>query len=342
MSRVKPLLIGGIVFAFLLAAAGCIYSGLPNDGRPAEAETARVVFTVNPLFPPENPDFRDDVFSVRIDGTGFRRLTETGDAGEARFSPDGGLILYARHHDAAAFNYYLMDGDGSNQRLLTPEPVSGRVCWAPEAGLLLHDYYERERREWRLVLVAVGDGSRSEIPLPPGDMISYYLSPDGREVWIVVQESGLTSLYYRPLDAEVWREAAVDATLPAGAWLESVSMSGRYVLMGGLEDGNHYFGLFEREPGEPVLRQAGHWPRGAAHAWSEDDRLAYTTPSGIMVAEPGGGEPRLFWPREGITDHLLSWDGEAVIFTVRTPAEFLLAWTDGRQETELVRLGGAQ
>lgn len=342
MSRVKPLLIGGIVFAFLLVAAGCTYSGLPGDGQPAEAETARVVFTVNPLFPPENSDFRDDVFSVRVDGTGLTRLIETGDVGEARFSPDGGLILFARHHDGAAFNYYLMDGEGTNQRLLTPEPVSGRVCWAPDAGLLLHDRYERERREWRLVLVTTEADGRREIPFPPGRLTSFYLSPDGREVWTVVQESdGVTSLYYWPLEAETWRKAAVDAELPAGAWLESVSMLGRYVLLGAPENGNQHSTLLERIPGEPAVRQACHWPRGAAHAWSEDDRLAYITPGGIMVVEPGG-EPRFFWPREGITDHLLSWDGEAVVFTVRTSAAFLLAKTDGRQETELVRLGGAQ
>ena len=276
------------------------------------------------------------MFSVRSDGSGLKRLTNTGNVGGARLSPDGKRILYAEHHDGAAFNYYLMHADGSRRQLVTTEPVTGRVCWAPAAGLLLYDHYDRERRAWSLMLASTRTAGQAEIAFDNGALRSVYLSPDGGEVWGVIKESGgPESLWYHPVGTDAWFRAETDVVLPDGSWLESVSLSGRFVLIGSFEDDRRYLLLLERDPVGPVLRPVGRWPGGKAHVWSEDDRLAYLAAAGIMVFEPGDGEPRLFWPRDGLTD-LLDWQDEEIFFAVRTPEEFLLAKTDGRDETELV------
>lgn len=336
MRVLKRVLWGSLMFALIVGLAGCSGGDRePPGGNPGETTADRVVFTVNPYFPPENPDFRDDVYTVRTDGSGLTRLTHSGNIGEARLSPDGDQVLYGEHHDGAAFRYYLTAVAGSERRLLTPEPVAGRVFWAADAGVVLY----HERGDLVLVLVGDGDGRREVVPAPPGELTDFTLTPDGAEIWALIHRVGEgMSLFRRLVRGGEWKEAGVDSELPAGAWLGSFSSSGRYLLLGEPDDGRHRLRLLAREPAAEVFQTLGHLQAGPVHCWSADDRLAALAPDGIMVLYPGEREPALFWPREGVTS-LVGWKSGEVLFTVRTPQRFLLARTDGRRENELVRLG---
>jgi Tol biopolymer transport system component len=65
-----------------------------------------------------------DVFAIRPDGGGLRRLTETGDAGRPVLSPDGETVLFMRleHPGRLPFTsgMWLMDASGGEERRLLP------------------------------------------------------------------------------------------------------------------------------------------------------------------------------------------------------------------------------
>ncbi len=333
-----------LLTAFLIA--GCAaQKDLPEENLSSQEHSAGdndekkpglVIFTVNPDFSPE--DFRNDIFRVYTDSSGLERLTVCGRIGEAWLSPYGEQILYAEHYDAAAFKYYLMDSNGSNSRLLTPEPVASMVDWAPESGLFLYDGYDRERGEWFYRLVDTHSFAAKELLSPHNGPGYQALTPDGSEVWVLMHDldKGWT-MQALSLGQGQWSEVAFGCDLPLDPWLIGFSPSGRYLLLGSWEENEQFLTVLEREKGKPVIRQAWSYEGGAVHVWSVDDRLAYLTPAGITVASPGQEEPQIFWLREGIND-LIGWEGEEIIFSVRTPQSFLLAKTDGQVETELVHL----
>jgi Tol biopolymer transport system component len=66
--------------------------------------------------------YLSDVFAVRSDGTGLRRLTDTGDASAPVPSPDGEAILFSRNEHQARFpptsGLWLMEPHGGGQRRL--------------------------------------------------------------------------------------------------------------------------------------------------------------------------------------------------------------------------------
>jgi Tol biopolymer transport system component len=75
-----------------------------------------------------------DVFSVRPDGSGLRRLTETGEAGAAVPSPDARTLLVGRneHPDELPFTsgLWLMDSEGADPRRL----LEARDGWLDVPG----------------------------------------------------------------------------------------------------------------------------------------------------------------------------------------------------------------
>jgi Tol biopolymer transport system component len=66
--------------------------------------------------------YLSDVFAIRSDGGGLRRLTETGDAGRPILSPDGEKLLFMRLEHPARQPFtsglWLMDADGGGERRL--------------------------------------------------------------------------------------------------------------------------------------------------------------------------------------------------------------------------------
>jgi Tol biopolymer transport system component len=80
-----------------------------------------------------------DVFAVRPDGMGLRRLTETRDASGAIPSPDGGTLLFARTEHAGKFpitvGLWVMDANGYDRRRLL-DTQDGQTdfpgTWSPD------------------------------------------------------------------------------------------------------------------------------------------------------------------------------------------------------------------
>jgi dipeptidyl aminopeptidase/acylaminoacyl peptidase len=85
-----------------------------------------------------------DVFAVRPDGSGLRRLTATGDAGRPVPSPDGETLLFMRSEHPARLPFtsglWLMAADGTRQRRLL-EARDGRLdlpgSWSPDGETIV-------------------------------------------------------------------------------------------------------------------------------------------------------------------------------------------------------------
>ena len=109
-----------------VAAIATVVLGSAAVAVPAQAafpgRNGRIVFHAN-------APVCCDIFTVRPDGTGVRRLTHLAPQARAlsgSWSPDGRHIVYRVDHPGAslaAFQVWVMIADGSGQRRLVDEPI---------------------------------------------------------------------------------------------------------------------------------------------------------------------------------------------------------------------------
>jgi Tol biopolymer transport system component len=111
-----------------------------------------VAFTVDRSKPYGRGGFpKTDVYVVRADGTGLRRLTRDGLSASPVWSPDGRTIIYARRSEIEepssfedfrrmSVTLWTMRADGEQQRSVF-EPVEGRIDvpggWSPDGSRFL-------------------------------------------------------------------------------------------------------------------------------------------------------------------------------------------------------------
>jgi Tol biopolymer transport system component len=125
---------------------------------------------------------REDLFLVRSDGTGLRKLTD--DAHKDRgpsWSPDGKRIAFYSNRDQGKFEIWVINSDGSGLTPLTK--TSGRAWfpwWSPDGTRIVYPTGSQSN----LIDVAAG-ASRAPEPLPPFPEAGRWFqanswSPDGR------------------------------------------------------------------------------------------------------------------------------------------------------------------
>jgi Tol biopolymer transport system component len=75
------------------------------------------------------------VFTMNVDGTGVRRLTDNGRDSFPAWSPDGKQIAFIRPA-ASGWRVYVMSASGTGERLLRLAPPAGRPTWT-KGGLMI-------------------------------------------------------------------------------------------------------------------------------------------------------------------------------------------------------------
>ena len=108
--------------------------------------------------------FRTDVYVVRPDGTGLRRLTRGNTGDQPSWSPDGRLLAIERRGSDDRLNIAVIDRQGRLKRTLTREGATDPV-WSPDGSRIA---FSRRSRRFPISLLytvrARGGGLRRLLP----------------------------------------------------------------------------------------------------------------------------------------------------------------------------------
>ncbi|MCS7006303.1 MAG: hypothetical protein RMM28_00820 [Thermoleophilia bacterium] len=112
---------------------------------PSSDEPRSLYFQIEPAWSPDGRwiafasrrGASFDLYAMRADGTGTRRLTATRENdGHPAWSPDGSQIVFQRGDPPRLF---LMDADGSRQRRLTNDLASeAQPAWSPDGAWIAY------------------------------------------------------------------------------------------------------------------------------------------------------------------------------------------------------------
>jgi Tol biopolymer transport system component len=258
-------IVAATVLATFAAAAGAL--GAMSTRASAAAGVGEIVFTRH-----VRGAAKADVWAVRSDGTGLRRLTRDGVSFDAAVSPDGQRIAYAsgRVNGADEPELYVMDADGRNLRRLTQSQRGLRTfwqntspAWSPDGRTIVfvRTWIGRGRETTDLWRVAA-DGRTRPVRLTrhPGREANPTFAPDGsigfdRDGWIRRLSPGFGLGNVRPGTSPAWA--------PDRTYLAYEREDGIYLTMG---------------QGERLLV-----PGGRAPSWSPDaSTLAYQAADGSL------------------------------------------------------------
>jgi Tol biopolymer transport system component len=225
-----------------------------------------------------------DLYTIRSDGGGLKRLTEsTGEAKNADVSRDG-MIVY-EDDEATRAVIAVADADGRDRRVLTPSGFQGQPAWSPDGDRIV---FERDsgpgdnglwtmrpdgsdlRRLTRNPYAGAECGCDTDPAFSPdGQRISFVRirsEASGRGALFVADRNGrnprrITSWRLDPGIKHAWKPDGSQILLSSNAHPQPGESSNLYLLR---PDGN---GL------RALTHFSGGTPNALAGSWSPDARL---------------------------------------------------------------------
>lgn len=163
-----------------LSTMGYLLNGGPS-WSPAGAKIAVVG-----AFPQSPNNYIAEVYTIEVETGETKKLTDTPDIYKygPSWSPDGRQIAFAALKSGSPDYIYMMDADGSKQRLLTTVPqLGGPISWSPDGKKIMYVSRIGERGYGEIYLVDVEDGTSINLTNSPDihDCDPAW-SPDGRKI----------------------------------------------------------------------------------------------------------------------------------------------------------------
>lgn len=183
----------------LAAAIGALaFLGLAWAGSPAlgtyPGDNGRIAFAA------ENPGFQ--IYTIRADGTGLRRVTHVpgGGATQPDWSGDGSRIAFGRERHDGTSDVIVMDADGRNRHDLTKSGYETQPAFSPDDH---HLYFECDCHPQGIFVMRDDGTARRRITthgFPQEGDSDANVSPDG----------GTVSFVRHKVDGELQALMAVD------------------------------------------------------------------------------------------------------------------------------------
>lgn len=272
-------------YGWVLAAATVVAFAYGCGGQPAVdhggslvREEGRIAFTRATKF--TAPDFESEVYTMNVDGSGEKRLTDSPglDAFPA-WSHDGERIVFASDRDGN-WELYVMNSDGTEQRRLTDTPEDeGVPAWSPDGEKIA---YVTDTINDPQIHLMNADGSGQEW-LVDGNWPTW--SPESKRICFTVYPAGAEQLAVINVDGTGTHRLTGQFLATGSNYEAAWSPDGKKIaFVSGKEDEDIYVmntdgskrtRLTDEVPGND------HWPP----TWSPDGtRIAFTSDS------PRGGE----------------------------------------------------
>ena len=311
--------------AVLALAVGSCSSATPSSAArspssPSPASSVAPHATIDPASLAGRIVFssEDDVFTIRADGTGLRRLTSAaGPEFDPSWSPDGTRIAYRDSRGGVNSNdeIYVMWADGSRKRNVTHDPGNDwGPDWSPDGRWIA---FNSDRGGLPQLYVMRPDGSavrrvterEAEYPSwsPDGARIAFMSMEPGAsgsnpeyEIYAVGTDGTGLRRFTRSEGEDGWPAWSPDGRTIAFASPRSGRDSG---------DIGPYFEVWLMDAdGSDQRRLAGAF--GQYPAWSPDGRRVLLAPTMSVVDADGSRLTAL--PYDGVTPELLlpDWVGD--------------------------------
>lgn len=217
---------------------------------------------------------------------------------------------------SGAKELYLCDADGGSVRQLTQDKsIIVGPNWGPDGETLVYTSFMRQFPD--VYRVNLRTGKRDVLSSYGGLNTGAALSPDGRELALILSKDGNPELYVQNLRSGVLRRMTTTyrATEASPSW----SPDGKQLVYVSDQSGSPHLYVIAREDGRP-RRLSTRGTENVAPDWGPDGRIACSSRSGrqyhIAVIDPIRGTTQ-YLPNNGGDFEDPSWapDGRHIVAT---------------------------
>jgi Tol biopolymer transport system component len=236
-----------------------------------------------------------DIWTIRGDGTGARRLTTTGSDTSPEFSPDGARIAFESRRAGQA-DIWVMNVDGSDQHAVTatPDIREGQPTWSPDGAQIA--FHSSPITTLNLanpdieVIDADGTSRRNLTNTPLAKDVKPHWSPNGSKI---VFEAGSPAIATAAPNDDIWVMNADGShrrrltSEPGREWFPQWSPDGQHIAFMSGRDGNFEIYVM-RANGSAETRLTSSLAEDGHPTWSPDgSRIVFETSNALLLPLPG-------------------------------------------------------